>query len=191
MRRTRYGMLIAVLVGVFGAVVAFAAPASAITWEHDTATAGTPPSTKTCVSTSGAQACFHADGDVWWVNDTASNGYAAEARWYDLRGETFTDDGTILFAVHRNGACVNGLGEGEWGKCDKDYDEMMDDLLWKACNVDSSGGLHGCTSGIGEHCPCGGSGSGSTTEKWGAAWPPDPTKLYYYDRPSSTWKVYS
>jgi len=153
-----FTVLIAALVGFF------ASPASADpTWERDMAKAGTPPSIKTCVSTTGANGCWHANGDVWWVKDTSANGYAAETRWYEL---TPASDGN--YYLHRNGACVNGLGSGHWGACNKDYQENGI-LVWKACNVSISGSLHGCSSQVGCHFAHGGANS---TCNWDAPWPP-------------------
>lgn len=143
----------ALFTGLIAGLLGFASSASAATWERDVARAGTAPSTKTCVSTTGANACWHADGDVWWVKDTSGNGYAAEARWYEYT----TSDGTNYY-LHRNGACVNGLGTGHWGACNKDYQESGM-LLWKACNVSSSGDLHGCSSQWGCHFAYGGANS--------------------------------
>ena len=150
-------LLIAMLVAIFSA------PASASpTWERDLAKVGSVPSVKTCVIKTGAHGCWHANGDVWWVEDSARNGYAAEARWYEYIPNLQGD-----LVLHRNGACVNGHGKGTWGACNKDYQENGV-LIWRACNVDSGGGLHGCSSGAGCHTAAGGACS------YQGVWPPPP-----------------
>lgn len=200
MRRRRYAVLSAVPFSVVMAVlVALAAPASAMTWEQDYAVSGNVPQTKTCVSTTGAKACFHADGDVWWVKDTASNGYMAEARWYDLsyEGPVNGSNNEFVYELHRYGACIEY--QGVWGKCGKDYKDSSDPdagyrsdkLVWRACNVDGSGGLHGCSGScqtdsdgtyrcsVGIHEASGGPDSGSAGfENWFAHWPPKANQLY-------------
>ncbi|KXK58269.1 hypothetical protein AWW66_30725 [Micromonospora rosaria] len=109
-----------------------AAPRSAIRtaarYEWNNARAGVPPAGLHCAHTTGATACFVEDGDVWWVRDTATDGASAVADWV-----TLGDD----MSVERAGACVNSLGRGSWGSCDKNYPDDAH-VVWQACVYDRS-----------------------------------------------------
>jgi hypothetical protein len=98
--------------------------------ELDDAVAGTPPSGLPCISTTGAKACFEANGDRWWVQDTAADSASAEARWDNYRNGS----------LYRSGICRNSLGSGKWGKCNKNYYEDSS-LAWIACVYDASEGV--------------------------------------------------
>jgi hypothetical protein len=134
------------------AALASTAPAQAAAYEWDTATAGSPPGGMTCVSMTGAEACFQKHDDRWWVRDTASDGHSATASW-----ENDVFDG-IQWRMYRQGSCVNKLGYGQWGVCNKDYYESGStndlggkgsQLTWQACVYDSAGGTwHGCSTDI-------------------------------------------
>jgi hypothetical protein len=125
-------------------------PASAAgDYEWDTAVAGSPPSFRSgdCASRSGVTACFEKNGDKWWVKDTAADGHSATASWYNLLGPNLV--------TYRQGSCVNKLGSGKWGVCNKDYYEFNTQnpygtgsyLYWEACVYDASDGTwHGCSS---------------------------------------------
>lgn len=79
--------------------------------ETDYATSSAAPSgTFYCMSVIGATACFEPYGDVFYVKDTQADGYAAVAEW-----------DTAL--SYRDGSCVNHLGNGKWGVCNKNFDE--------------------------------------------------------------------
>ena len=89
---------------------------------------GPPPSTVPCAVTTGARACFQAYGDRWWVQDTAPDSASAEARW-----RNYHSDGSL----HRLGVCRNSLGNGNWGVCNKNYNEGTS-IQWRACVYDGS-----------------------------------------------------
>lgn len=86
--------------------------------EWNVAVAGSLPSsvnTSTdCVSITGSTVCYEAYGDRWWVKDTAADSASAVADWENIVSTT-TDI--------RNGQCVNSLGNGKWGYCNKNYVE--------------------------------------------------------------------
>jgi hypothetical protein len=80
---------------------------------------GAPPSGADCVSTSGAKACFVADGDLVYVKDTKANGDSA--------------GGTIKSRLPAKWGheCINGRGAaGGWVKCDFDVPEYQHADLW-------------------------------------------------------------
>jgi hypothetical protein len=88
--------------------------AAAIDFESDRAVAGTPPSQLPCApSIIGANACFDKAGDKIWLKDTAADGASAVFRWRAIRdGERY-----------RYGQCINTLGNGRWGVCNKNFVE--------------------------------------------------------------------
>jgi hypothetical protein len=65
-----------------------------------------------CVSHTGAEVCFTPNGDLIFVRDIKADGYAAV-------GE-FIVAGTN---PSRSGSCVNNLGVGNWGLCNKNFPE--------------------------------------------------------------------
>jgi hypothetical protein len=153
MRGSRTAIALAGITGAASAaVLALAAPVQAATYEWNTATAGSPPSGMRCVSMTGAEACFEKNGDRWWVRDTASDSHSATASW-----ENDLFDG-IQWRLYRQGSCVNKLGYGRWGACNKDYYESGStnelggkgsQLDWQACVYDSAdGSWHGCSTDI-------------------------------------------
>ncbi len=97
-----------------------------LAFEWNDAVAGTPPSGMPSVSITGADTRFRGKGDEWWVKDTSRDGYSAVARWWN-----YLADGTL----HRQGACKNSMGYGDWGICNKDYSESST-VLWTACLYD-------------------------------------------------------
>ncbi|MGW0432012.1 hypothetical protein ACWDV4_05640 [Micromonospora sp. NPDC003197] len=101
-----------------------------VSYEWNTAEAGTPPSGLPCVSTTGAIACFQAYGDKWWVKDTSGDSASAVAHWANYRNG----------ALYRQGGCRNGLGSGKWGVCNKNYYEDSV-VLYRACVYDASEGV--------------------------------------------------
>lgn len=83
-------------------------------YEVDTAKKGTPPSSgRSCVSVTGAQACFEHYGDKWWVRDTVADGASAVVIWDNYRNGS----------LYRQGECQNRMGSGNWGVCNKNYYE--------------------------------------------------------------------
>lgn len=154
MRIGRRAMVLSAGAGVaLAATFALVTPAQAASYEWDTASAGSPPSGTTCVSMTGAKACFEKNGDKWWVEDTKADGHSATASWTN-----YLDDGNG-YRSYRTGSCVNKLGSGEWGVCNKEYYESGSTntlggkgsvLSWQACVYDSAdGSWHGCSSSTG------------------------------------------
>jgi len=65
-----------------------------------------------CVTPStGVTVCFRPLGDDFFVKDTKADGYSAVAAWQMNGWEP------------RTGSCVNSLGAGKWGWCNKDLTE--------------------------------------------------------------------
>lgn len=132
------------------ATFALAAPAQAASYEWDTATVGSPPSGMTCVSMTGAKACFEKYGDKWWVEDTAGDYHSATASW-----QNYLWDGSN-YRLYRQGSCVNKEKAGTWAVCNKDYFEFDSVntygargsiLVWQACVYDSgTGDWYGCST---------------------------------------------
>lgn len=119
---------------------ATAAAKPTVTYEWNTAVWGDPPSGLSCSVITGAAACYQRYGDKIWVKDTAKDGWSAVGAWRDYYNTGSQD------VLHREGACVNKLGYGQWGVCDKNFPEGTD-LLLKACRYDSHAGTwHGCAS---------------------------------------------
>jgi hypothetical protein len=88
--------------------------------ELDFAVRGTLPSGEllTCRATSEpatVEVCYEKNGDRWWVLDLESDGASALVFWFNYRGSGANP--------YREGFCVNSLGEGVWGQCDKNYYE--------------------------------------------------------------------
>lgn len=114
---------------------------TAATWETDTAVAGTPPSGLPCKSTTGVTVCFEANGDILWVKDTVSDGYAAIASW-----ENYLRDTSGNWQFYRHGECDNKLSAGHWGYCNKDFYE--DTSLNEYGGHGSGLRLYPCTSSV-------------------------------------------
>ena len=109
----RTGMAIATAIGVVLLAAGMATPASA--QENDRAVAsGAPPASAGCVSTTGVTACFAAGGDLIYVKDTVADGDGVQGHWQNYTGGT---------EPYRTGVCLNGLGYGHWGVCNKDFIE--------------------------------------------------------------------
>ncbi|MFB7496620.1 hypothetical protein ACFC09_18360 [Streptomyces sp. NPDC056161] len=143
------------MAGAFAAPAAQAVPQSPVgaqvhPYEWDTAEAGSPPSGMACVDLTGSTACFQKYGDKWWVKDTDPDGHSATASW---KNTLWNGSAWILY---RQGSCVNKLGAGKWGVCNKDYYEQSSknyygypgsSLAWQACIYDSTAGTwHGCSN---------------------------------------------
>ena len=61
----------------------------------------------------GVTACWEPDGDLFYVKDTREDGYAAVIEW---QFEDWDHN-------WRDGSCVNKLGAGHWGVCNKNLPE--------------------------------------------------------------------
>ncbi|MEV6298478.1 hypothetical protein AB0M02_03630 [Actinoplanes sp. NPDC051861] len=102
-------------------------------FEYNTAVAGTPPAglpNSSCIVHPGATVCFVADGDRWWVRDTAADSASAAAYWQNV----------VNSKTARSGRCLNSLGNGTWGYCSKNYVEASI-LLTEARVFDASEGV--------------------------------------------------
>ncbi|MFG2476352.1 hypothetical protein [Streptomyces fagopyri] len=91
------------------------------------ATAGTPsgapPAGVTCVSTTGAKACFGAYGDRVWVKDTKAN------------GESVAGTTKSKLPANWGRECFNDRGEdGGWVMCNFDVPENQKGELWAVSN---------------------------------------------------------
>jgi hypothetical protein len=151
MRSRRMAMVLAG--GSALATLALAAPAQAASYEWDTATASSQPSGLSCEVMTGAEACYEANGDIFWVKDTKADGHSATASWYN---HLWNGSQWVLY---REGSCVNKLGAGHWGTCNKDFYESSStnpygythgsELEWYACVYDSADGTwHGCSGNL-------------------------------------------
>lgn len=91
------------------------ADVAAAEYEVNVAVAGTlpPRSQLVCASVPAVEICYQPDGDHWWVQDQAADGASAAVHWENFRGGS----------LYRYGICVNSLGNGNWGQCNKDYYE--------------------------------------------------------------------
>jgi hypothetical protein len=124
--------------------VALAPAVSAYEW--NTAASWSAPSLpdSDCITMTGAKACFEPHGDYLWVEDTKADGHSATATWNNY---IYTGSSWELW---RQGSCVNKLGAGTWGLCNKDFDEYSEDGSYidlYACVYDSGDGTwHGCSS---------------------------------------------
>jgi hypothetical protein len=110
----------------------------------DDAVPGTPPSGMECPWTEGVRGCFKKYGDQWWVRDTGTDVTAYAA----ILWENHLKDASGSWGLYRSGECDNGLGDGQWGVCNKDYYEDSSRnawggygsrLRWRSC------GVYGCT----------------------------------------------
>ncbi|MFJ3086742.1 hypothetical protein [Streptomyces sp. NPDC086838] len=61
------------------------------------------------ISMTGVSVYFGMDGDYFRVKDTKADGYSAVVEWSDNHGRT--------------GACVNAMGSGSDGTCNKNFHE--------------------------------------------------------------------
>ncbi|MFF9771884.1 hypothetical protein ACF1GT_35840 [Streptomyces sp. NPDC014636] len=121
-------------------------------YEWDTAVSGSKPP-QDCldgvVAMTGAKACFERYGDVLWVEDTAADGHSATNSW-----SNYLFDSSGNGHLYRQGSCVNKLGAGHWGYCNKDFYENStptpygtgSEIDYAGCVYDSEDGTwHGCT----------------------------------------------
>ncbi|MFC6019837.1 hypothetical protein ACFP2T_26985 [Plantactinospora solaniradicis] len=123
MRTPRRGLL--ALATVAGAALALIIPSAASAAYYGSETdyalsSSGPTDGYECVEGTGVIACFRAYGDVFYVKDTKADGYSAVAEWHMLGFAT------------RTGSCVNKLGEGEWGICNKNLTEGRELVLTAA-----------------------------------------------------------
>jgi hypothetical protein len=106
----------------------------AVDRELDFAVRGTlpPRSELTCrISDEPARAevCYEKNGDRWWVWDGQADGASALVFWFN-----YPEGGAA-----REGFCVNSLGHGVWGQCNKNYGENSE-LEGYPCAWDRSAG---------------------------------------------------
>jgi hypothetical protein len=106
--------------------------------ELDYAVRGTlPPGEElTCRATSEPatiEVCYEKNGDRWWVLDLEADGNSALVYWFNYRGGGATP--------YREGFCVNSLGKGVWGRCDKNYYEDSELEAYPCVWDRSSGGI--------------------------------------------------
>ncbi|NUT18380.1 MAG: hypothetical protein HOV77_04285 [Hamadaea sp.] len=137
-RRIAYAAA-ALLVGLVTLVVAPTPASAAPTPENDHAVAATVDDVIYCWSIAGAKACYEYDGDKWWVQDTASDGMSAVADWRNY----LTANGDL----YRQGKCINSLGYGDWGVCNKNYYETSK-LIMRVCVIDYSDGGSVCSGWV-------------------------------------------
>lgn len=79
--------------------------------ETDYAVASSGPTVPySCNYWYGADVCFKADGDLIYVFDPTVDGKSAVAHWH-------------YGSYARWGSCVNKLGGGKWGICNKNFAE--------------------------------------------------------------------
>lgn len=92
-----------------------ASDVAAADYELNYAVAGSRPprSELACHSVSAVEICYEAYGDRWWIQDQAADSASAVVYWENFRGGS----------LYRSGMCVNSLGNGKWGQCNKNYYE--------------------------------------------------------------------
>ncbi|WP_051366337.1 hypothetical protein [Hamadaea tsunoensis] len=127
-RRTAYAA-VAMLVALLGLIVAPAPAMAAPTPEIDYAVDVPLDAAVYCYAITGAKVCYELAGDKWWVQDTANDSASAVADWRNYIGGT----------LYRQGKCINSLGHGKWGLCNKNYYETSG-LTVRACVIDYSAG---------------------------------------------------
>ncbi len=81
-----------------------------------------------CAGWVGVTACWKPDGDEFYVRDIQADGHSAVAEW-------FFDS---KYGTDRTGACVNNLGEGNWGLCNKDFAEG-EIMNWRGARYEGGG----------------------------------------------------
>ncbi|WP_028662054.1 hypothetical protein [Saccharomonospora saliphila] len=126
-RRTASSILTMVVAALFTVLLTGTATASmaptptpesvdtaAADYELNYAVAGSPAGADlVCGSVNAVQVCYQAYGDRWWIRDTAADGASAAVDWDNYRNGS----------LYREGMCVNSLGQGQWGQCNKNYYE--------------------------------------------------------------------
>jgi hypothetical protein len=116
---------------VFAATTMAATPASAASYEYNTATAiSGSPNYDACSNTSITFACFQANGDQLWVYDGKADGKSAVLVW---------ENGA------RKGACRNSSGSGKWAHCNKDFTEGSR-IYFRGCVYDGDSGGWGASN---------------------------------------------
>jgi hypothetical protein len=130
---TLFGGLLLVI-----ATVGLTAGTASAASEHQNGTRTSAPSNPTyCanedITGNAARACWVADGDVWYVQDTKADDHSASVLWEDW---ACNDSGSFpCNDLRREGICRNTLGSGTWAKCDKDYPEA-DAVAFKAAQTE-------------------------------------------------------
>jgi hypothetical protein len=83
-----------------------------------------------CIVTFGAEACFVAHGDKFYVHDTDGDSRSAVAYW---------EAGNQSNPGARNGVCRNSHGHGTWAVCNKNLPEHWPLSLWAVRFTESKG----------------------------------------------------
>lgn len=138
MRRIAYAA-VTLFVAVVATLVTPTAASAAPTPENDYAVAATVDTVLNCYAIDGAKVCYEKSGDKWWVQDTAKDGMSAVADWRNY----LTANGDL----YRQGKCINSLGYGNWGVCNKNYYETSK-LIMRICVIDYSGGGSVCSNWV-------------------------------------------
>ncbi|MFC6019839.1 hypothetical protein ACFP2T_26995 [Plantactinospora solaniradicis] len=116
MRTPRRGLLtLAAMAGVAVALLTPTAASAAYAGsETDYAAASNGPTNGyVCIGHTGVTACFKPLDDLIYVKDTEADGYAAVVEW----------SADAPWDNYRSGSCVNKLGAGNWGVCNKNFVE--------------------------------------------------------------------
>ncbi|GAA1548486.1 hypothetical protein GCM10009804_01030 [Kribbella hippodromi] len=112
--------LVAVPLVAAGITVGVTTNASATTGKPS----GAPPSGVTCVSVTGAKACYQTGTDKVWVKDTKANGQSAAGTIKNAQGDP---------KWYRE--CFNTRGAaGGWVMCDFDVPNYRKGWLWAVNN---------------------------------------------------------
>ncbi|GAA3254328.1 hypothetical protein ACFO1B_51335 [Dactylosporangium siamense] len=109
----RWALALAATAGAAASLLAPTAASAAYYGEETNYTAITsgPTGEYVCVDHTGVNVCFKPYGDELYVRDLRADGYAAVLEW------NMPENG-------RRGSCVNNLGSGTWGLCNKDFPEF-------------------------------------------------------------------
>ncbi|MFI5932912.1 hypothetical protein [Actinoplanes sp. NPDC051494] len=115
--RKMFASFAAVAVAVVASLT-IAAPASAAhAFEADkaVATSAIPP---VCIGLGSPGGCgfFVSDGDHFFVKDSLSDGHSAAIYWHKYLASSPN-------TLYRWGSCVNSLGSGKMGQCNKNFTE--------------------------------------------------------------------
>ncbi|MEU4190285.1 hypothetical protein AB0E69_00150 [Kribbella sp. NPDC026611] len=113
-----------VLVAVPTVAVVIAAGTATVASATEGKPSGAPPSGVTCVSVTGAKACYQSGSDKVWVKDTKANGQSAAGTIKSLPSHT-----------QWGRECFNYRGEaGGWVMCDFDVPNYQPGDLWAVNN---------------------------------------------------------
>jgi hypothetical protein len=121
--------IVAVMVAILGSLVLGSPANAAPSFEFDHATSIN--GSVTCVVNSNSHACgiFDPSGDHFYIGDASADGHSAAIYWHNYLNSTTS-------TVYRLGACVNSLGNGKLGNCNKNFYEGST-VEWKVCLYDS------------------------------------------------------